>query len=397
MSRRTVLSLFFVLTAWGCGPSELANGGAADGSTETATVTETEAADGPTEDAVCGNGLIEAGEECDDGNELGCDACVECESFPAMWSIRVDHTVGEAVADAEHVYLLGSVDEASRITALSPHGELLWEGPFDADLVHSREMVALGDRVAVLLRDGPTQIHVLGQEGLVWSELAPASWSAARFGQDLAVVEAISASPNVDVYDADDGTFVDGFPIGSSYVASHADPVVITDWNDGLVIGYTDVHNHQVVTWIDAGGGEVGALAIEGHIAGVAAGPDGHAIVASRDYDSAFEFIDLTPSGIGEMTPSVAPVNFGVYLDALDVLSTGHYAALIETQPDFGFFSMHLEVDGRAILDSRHFGYTDEPVTHPCGRWGGTIAGDAAYLPADDPEGVARLTKFRLD
>lgn len=392
MSRRTAL-LLLTLTHWGCGPGEVEGGGEADGSTGGETGEET---GGDPEPAICGNGVVESGEMCDDGNVLGCDACVECRSYPGEWSTAARWRVWNADADDEHLYLFGG-DVDWGLSALSPDGVTLWEIPFEDDASGARDLVALGDRVGLLrVGDTTTRAWVFDEHGLVWSDALVKTWSGARFGDDLAVVDGTADPPQVLVHDVDDGSLVRQFPVGASAQAGSHFPVVMNDWGAGLVVGYTDTSNQQVIAWLDPDGDEVSTLVFPEDDVNLASDPTGSVLVGVRGKNAAVEFTYVDPLGIGDSVSSVAPLNFGVDLHAMDLTSTGQYAALIETTPDFGFFSMHLESDGREILDSRHFGYADDPVENPCSRFGSVIAADAAYIPSEDLEGNVRVTKFRL-
>jgi cysteine-rich repeat protein len=81
-----------IVSTGGCGCSEESLAGRTDGSVDT--VTDSAHVDGPDAppDAphLCGNGVIEAGEECDDGPGYEWDGCIDCE----IVEFRVDEAVG---------------------------------------------------------------------------------------------------------------------------------------------------------------------------------------------------------------------------------------------------------------------------------------------------------------
>jgi len=114
---------------------------------------------------LCGNGQIDDGEQCDDGNDVEADGCeLDCTySGAVMWSQSYDEGKGAseylshvAVDSTGHIYAAGypyDRDDYKWLQRYSPSGELLWtyELPLDSTFTGVRGLaVDSADRAVVV-------------------------------------------------------------------------------------------------------------------------------------------------------------------------------------------------------------------------------------------------------
>jgi cysteine-rich repeat protein len=110
--------------------------GTADGSGATSTPSSTDSGGPP---GVCGNGEVEASEECDDGNTVGGDACyADCTlPYELQWQLSSSGATGfdqfsdAAIDDAGNVYAAGTTSTAAGdtdaiLTKYTPDGRVAW-------------------------------------------------------------------------------------------------------------------------------------------------------------------------------------------------------------------------------------------------------------------------------
>ncbi|MCH9685575.1 MAG: hypothetical protein K0V04_29360 [Deltaproteobacteria bacterium] len=158
----------------------LCNDGLLDGDDGDPTTTGASTGEPPA--AQCGNGIVEAGEQCDDGNRDYEDACDnECiASCGPMWTVVVEGAVpaglnplaGDGVVDSQgRLVVTGTVDDAGDggeiwIARRGPEGRDLWshvvEGPNGAD----------SGRAVAADADGNTLVV-----GHYWGDTAPDIWA----------------------------------------------------------------------------------------------------------------------------------------------------------------------------------------------------------------------------
>ena len=98
-----------------------------------------------TEPAVCGNGTLESGEQCDDGNDVEGDGCEsDCSLSPgaAYWtrthdqSGKIDEGAGVATDGVGNIYVVANVEDANNqqdiwIRKYDPTGVSLWTQQYD--------------------------------------------------------------------------------------------------------------------------------------------------------------------------------------------------------------------------------------------------------------------------
>lgn len=153
------------------GESEVDESDESDESSETdGTEEDSSETDGTDEDSteggepVCGNGLVEEGEACDDGNLVAGDGCsATCRPsgeilFDAIYDDQPCAGTRVAIAADDSIRLLGACeDDEERILAYDGSGQSLWEAP----TIESPNAIAVADTGALAVGGSTTLGGVL--------------------------------------------------------------------------------------------------------------------------------------------------------------------------------------------------------------------------------------------
>lgn len=131
--------------------------------------------------AVCGDGVVDEGEPCDDGNDEPDDGCTKkCERTGAVkWTFMYDgasevDTFNDVAVDATgQIYLVGYTEDADKlahahILALDPAGKEVWSKQLDnpTGLGASLTAVALGDDGSLYVAGREAVDEMIGQATL---------------------------------------------------------------------------------------------------------------------------------------------------------------------------------------------------------------------------------------
>lgn len=233
------------------------DGDSGDGTTSSSSASGTD--EGPSLEH-CGDGVLDPGEECDDGNDVGADGCnVDCVASGSIrWSMQLDDVgCGLLAVDRQGgVFVSGTSEPSSYWVAhIVEPGEIVWQtpdGPLPAPLVGLSEGVLTGwknlpseGQGLVLAYDGAgmvrseTVLDAPSTEGLVFSRHARVAP-----GQDPVLVthtELTGGTEQLTFLRFDfAGNMVDARVVAEGIGLQHGDHVAIT--NDGRVVLATDDH-----------------------------------------------------------------------------------------------------------------------------------------------------------
>lgn len=120
--------------------------GAAESSSSEGPAPESSSSSTGPEDGVCGNGVHEVGESCDDGNDVNNDGCSNDCGAPGngVWDVHYaglmgldDTAQGVAVDSVGNVVLVGMTGPDVRVAKYDPAGALLWQVIYDAGMLLS--------------------------------------------------------------------------------------------------------------------------------------------------------------------------------------------------------------------------------------------------------------------
>ncbi|MCA9694212.1 MAG: hypothetical protein KC636_31795 [Myxococcales bacterium] len=273
------------------------------GPTEPTTETETETETDPTTTPppVCGNGIPEVGEECDDGNEIPQDGCEDdCTLTPGMdfWTRLYDHDgkvdegMGVALDGQGNIYVVATVEDDS-------NGEDIWIRKYDTTGVSQWTQqydggIGSTDGVAAVTSDAQGFMIAIGRQAIVPN--AGSEFWMSRCDPTGVVIWQFTETANIagsDVTMATDGDFV----VVGSIKQNNDDNLMVRRYDSSGSEQWTRVYEGP-----DNGPDAGGAVAVDGA---------GNIIVVGRTFTMAEGFNVI----IRQHAPDGAP-GWSIELDA---------------------------------------------------------------------------------
>lgn len=270
-------------------------------STTTETDRETSTSEPTGEDPVCGNEIIEPGEMCDDGNQMGGDGCeADCTLLAGeLWWQRtidggeqkLDRGFDVATDEAGNIYLVATVvDPFAKkdifIRKYDPIGVSIWTRNYDGGVnQHDQGLAIAGDAFGFMVVAGR---QTQGDNGsLLWlSKCDPngqilwqntgqaeayigslAMFSASHFIAGGSIKEGVDTNALVRRYDDQGGELWSVVHAGASGGPDSVADVAVNDAGDIFVAGreFSDATSFDVwVARYSAGGEEVWSFTVDG-------------------------------------------------------------------------------------------------------------------------------------